>query len=249
MRLERFVDMASTTNELPRVDLQPQPTRDKPSPLRIVKRHGSTGAIAATRASSSNTDGSAHEPVSRGDHLTVMKRRSERYRLNVSPADETKHSPESTAARDISAGDRPKCSSWDDFMFLGNGLAGSKTLNIPKTRTSRPALEEARGFGAQTHRSASLRCVRLGKTSVVPYAPNVSPMSSQSGVAGQSCHDNRSQSSLSGMYPHILDAPARQPSPALSMHNGSLSKSSCVLCPHVSVTTECTALEADQQSV
>lgn len=236
--------MASTTSISPHVDLQRQPKRDKPSPLRVVKRHGSASVIAVTRASSSNTDESAPEPESCGDHLTIMKRRGDRYSTPEALAVSQDGPSGRTAMRDVSASDHPKCNSWDDFMFLGNGLAGSKTLNIPKTRASRPALEGARGHGAM-HRSASLRSSAPGRTSA-SLAMGISPRNSQVDVIDE---DSRSRISLTGIYPRILDAPARQPSPAPSLRNLSSSRTSCVLCPYISVTAECTALEADQKTV
>lgn len=128
-------------------------------------------------------------------------------------------------------------------MFLGNGLAGSKTLNIRKTRSSRPALHGPRGLGIQTCRTPSRPTQARGS---IPFARDVSPMSSQLNVADQ---DSISHSPFLGTYPHILDALARQISPRPSARNESLFQTSCVLCPHVSVTAECTALEAGQQRV
>lgn len=127
-------------------------------------------------------------------------------------------------------------------MFLGNGLAGSKTLNIRKTRSSRTPLHGPRPLGAQTCRNPSLRST-LPVRGPTPFARYVSPLSSNSSVADQ---DDKSQSSL--LYPNILDVSATQPSPRLSAGNGSSARSPCVLCPHVSVTTENRALEAGPQN-
>ena len=128
-------------------------------------------------------------------------------------------------------------------MFLGNGPAGPSTLNIRKTRSSRPALRGPRGMGTQTCRDPSLNSTYPAR-GPIPFARTASPPNSQLRVLEQ---DSKPHSSLTESYPHILDAPARQPSPGRSMLHGSSTRA--VLCPYVSVTAECTALEADQQSV
>ena len=104
--------MEPSAGEPSHVDIQHRPARDKPSPLRVVKRDGHTAIVALTRASSTETDRSVQEPVTGGDHLTIMKRRSQRYdqwRESANGRDDPFQ--EFKSAREGFTDDRPKCNS------------------------------------------------------------------------------------------------------------------------------------------
>lgn len=235
--------MASTSRKSSHMELQRRPRPGAPSPLRIVKRYGSTEPYAVTRTSSSHTERSVSDPA--GDRsLTVMKRRGERGlpRGSLSQVDNHTLNLTSDSLAPIPSRRRVRgdASSWSP------GWAGSQALNVKKTRRTRPFVNGRVALGTQTCRNSLMDVFPGGQgrttTSETFYSSWYTPEAAQQG--------SQTPSRLQTNCLPSTNQPETKTSPRPAQvidHNRF--RTSYVLCPYVTVTTECAALEAEQRSV
>lgn len=205
--------------------------RDEPSPLRIVKRADSRGSSDARRsASASGSEGGRPRECASGEmeHLTVMKRRSDRGGVMRLPSEE---------GGCAESGERPfwsKAFNWEETTAaVGRRPAEAQTLHVRKTRRARPFLNNGQGTGSAENR----RQQRTISASTVPFRQ----------VLGSSQHSPNSLEIMTGPSGVGISVPqARDFAPRLTMPSA---QRPCVLCPHVSVTSEVTALMEGQRSL
>lgn len=220
-------------------------SREQPYPLRLLKRDISLDSTSGTRRSSrksSYTQGSVNGTRWSGNgRLTVMKRRS-RIRSNGSGGNQaygyaTFHAPSRQA-------------SWNCFRPTGGELVGSKTLNIKKNRQTRPPLpvhasEKAPEPLLSRHYSG-FRISRDAEQAV--ESPSLSDLFTTNlyqrkrdltQSSGRREGSSSTQGSVHGTRALISSSPADPRHRCIR----------CVLCPHVSVTPEVTALKDGQRSI
>jgi hypothetical protein len=216
--------------ELPQRARAAEP-RDEPSPLRIVKRTDSRGSSDARRcASASGSEGRRPRDGASGDmgHLTVMKRRSDRGGAMRLPSEE---------GGSAESEERPfwsKTFNWEETTAaVGRRPVEAQTLHVRKTRRARPFLNNGEGTGSAEYR----RQERTFSASTVPFRQ----------VFGSRQHAPNNLEILTSPSGVGISVPqARDFVPRVTMPSG---QRPCVLCPHVSVTSEVTALMEGQRSL
>lgn len=230
--------LAPAASELLGMEFQQRAQQDEPSPLRIVKRYGSADTVPACRASSFRTNGSCPSSGADATCLTIMKRRNKRISLEalIGRSEADQPSPRSSLSHS-------RRQSWEDVILRSHRLAGPHTLNIRKTRRPHPFINNESvnlEFGcAQTIANCS------NKRKRIPWARESLLFEPQARTA----KEQRSMSSYSHHTDPCLAIENSQRDSTCSKLRASTPLEHCILCPHVAVTTEVTAMDSDHRHV